>query len=216
MTSCIMVSMVLMITLGACLLADISCLQDPLSEPNWSLSIRRSQVVNALESALCILSDAEEAWLAWRHASSQTETQLRRLFRSGHQQHNVHEQVCPTHIWCWLLLPCCTQQQSPGIMSHHNHDLSLLPWWRVWQLPWACTFLGLFFARCKALIYSMPNAFWSSWAASHVQCLCNLSLHTWHPAVCCHAPNHVCLHPQDECHSHLRVVATSLGLCCSF
>ncbi|KAL0054989.1 hypothetical protein WJX82_005498 [Trebouxia sp. C0006] len=66
--------------------------KDPLSEPNWSLSIRRSQVVNALESALCILSDAEEAWLAWRHASSQTETQLRRLFRSGQQQHNVHEQ----------------------------------------------------------------------------------------------------------------------------
>ncbi|KAL0031856.1 hypothetical protein WJX79_000268 [Trebouxia sp. C0005] len=66
--------------------------KDPLSEPNWSLSIRRSQVVNALQSALCILSDAEEAWLAWRHASSQTEIQLRRLFRTGQQQHNVHEQ----------------------------------------------------------------------------------------------------------------------------
>ncbi|KAL0019463.1 hypothetical protein WJX77_007420 [Trebouxia sp. C0004] len=66
--------------------------KDPLSEPNWSLSIRRNQVVNALESALCILSNAEEAWLAWRHASSQTETQLRRLFRTSQQQHDVHEQ----------------------------------------------------------------------------------------------------------------------------
>ncbi len=105
------VAMLHMITLDTCLLTSIFCLQDPLSEPNWSLSIRRSQVVNALESALCILSDAEEAWLAWRHASSQTETQLRRLFRSGQQQHNVHEQVCPPHIWYWSLLPCCRLRQ---------------------------------------------------------------------------------------------------------
>ncbi len=105
-TSCMLVSMLHMITHDTCLLTSTLCFQDPLSEPNWSLSIRRSQVVNALESALCILSDAEEAWLAWRHASSQTETQLRRLFRSGQQQHNVHEQVCPTHIWYWSLMPC--------------------------------------------------------------------------------------------------------------
>jgi hypothetical protein len=106
MTSCMLVSMLHRITHDTGPLTGILPLQDPLSEPNWSLSIRRSQVVNALESALCILSDAEEAWLAWRHASSQTETQLRRLFRSGQQQHNVHEQVYPTHIWDWSLLPC--------------------------------------------------------------------------------------------------------------
>jgi hypothetical protein len=94
MTSCMLVGMLHMIT-HTCLLTAILRLQNPLSEPNWSLSIRRSQAVNALESALCILSDVEEAWLAWRHASSQTETQLRRLFRTGQQQHNVHEQVCP-------------------------------------------------------------------------------------------------------------------------
>ena len=68
-------------------------LQDPLAVPNWSLSIRRSQVVNALDSALSILSGVEEAWAAWRHASSQTETPLRRLFRTSRQQYSVHYQV---------------------------------------------------------------------------------------------------------------------------
>lgn len=69
-------------------------LQDPQAVPNWSLSIRRGQVVNALDSALSILSGVEEAWAAWRHASSQTEKSLRRLFRTSHQQYNVHDQVC--------------------------------------------------------------------------------------------------------------------------
>lgn len=145
------VAMLRMSIPDTCLLTRILRLQDPLSEPNWSLSIRRSQVVNALESALCILSDAEEAWLAWRHASSQTETQLRRLFRSGQQQHNAHEQVSSTHIWychCFLTGEC-------------GNCLAHAP-------------LGLFFASCKAQTYSMLNSFWRSWAAAHVQCLCNL------------------------------------------
>ena len=78
-------------------------LQDPLAEPNWSLSIRRSQVLNAFESALAILSGAEDAWLAWRHASSRTEAQLQRHLASAHQHYHVHDQVCvvmcDSHNW---------------------------------------------------------------------------------------------------------------------
>ncbi len=147
------VAMLRMSIPDTCLLTRILRLQDPLSEPNWSLSIRRSQVVNALESALCILSDAEEAWLAWRHASSQTETQLRRLFRSGQQQHNAHEQVSSTHIWyrhcCLAKSAAIIWHELPGMMSHHHCELSLLPHWRVWQLPCACTF-GLVFCQLQS------------------------------------------------------------------
>lgn len=76
-------------------------MQDPQAVPNWSLSIRRSQVVNALDSALSILAGVEEAWAAWQHASSQTEKSLRRLFRTSHQQYNIHDQVCHVvHVLC--------------------------------------------------------------------------------------------------------------------
>lgn len=65
-----------------------------MDEPNWSLSIRRSQVLNALVTALDMLSRDEDAYLAWRQASTQTETQLQRLLGSAHLQHNLYDQVC--------------------------------------------------------------------------------------------------------------------------
>ena len=68
-------------------------LQDPRAEPNWSLSIRRSQVLHALESCLAVLSGAEDAYLAWRQASAQTEAQLHRLLASGRQHSAALDQV---------------------------------------------------------------------------------------------------------------------------
>ena len=68
-------------------------LQDPAAEPNWSLSIRRSQLINALESSLSILSGIEDTWLAWRQASAQTEARLKHVLASTRHHFTVHEQV---------------------------------------------------------------------------------------------------------------------------
>ena len=67
--------------------------QDPAAEPKWSLSIRRSQLLNALDSSLSILSGVEDAWLAWRQASAQTEARLKHVLASTRHHFAVHEQV---------------------------------------------------------------------------------------------------------------------------
>lgn len=70
-------------------------LQDPTADPNWSVSIRRSQLLNALESSLSILADMEDAWLAWRQASAQTEARLKHVLASSRPHYSLHDQVCP-------------------------------------------------------------------------------------------------------------------------
>ena len=69
-------------------------MQDPAAEPNWSLNIRRSQVLNALESSLSILAGVEDAWLAWRQASAQTEARLKHVLASSRPHYGLHDQVC--------------------------------------------------------------------------------------------------------------------------
>ena len=67
--------------------------QESAGEPNWSLSIHRSQVMHALESELSILAGVEDAWLAWRQASAQAEARLKHVLASSHPHHNVINQV---------------------------------------------------------------------------------------------------------------------------
>ena len=68
-------------------------IQDSADEPNWSLSIRRSQVMHALESELSILAGVEGAWLAWRQASAQTEARLKHVLASSRPHYGLHDQV---------------------------------------------------------------------------------------------------------------------------
>ena len=80
---------------GASLLTGFHVrVQNPAAEPNWSLSIRRSQVKHALESSLSILAGVEDAWLAWRQVSAQTEARLKHLLASSRPHYGLHDQVC--------------------------------------------------------------------------------------------------------------------------
>lgn len=70
--------------------------KDPAAEPNWSLNIRRSQLLNALESSLSILADVEDAWLAWCQASAQTEARLKHALASSRPHYGLHDQLFET------------------------------------------------------------------------------------------------------------------------
>ena len=80
--------------------ASLLHMQDPAAQPNWSLSIRRSQVMHALETELGILAGLEDAWLTWRQASAQTEARLKRVLASSRPNYGLHDQVCASLLAC--------------------------------------------------------------------------------------------------------------------
>ena len=50
--------------------------------------------MHALETELGILAGLEDAWLAWRQASAQTEARLKHVLASSRPNYGLHDQVC--------------------------------------------------------------------------------------------------------------------------